>query len=295
MQNLILSQNNQNNKFGTLYCIGTPIGNLEDITLRAIHILKSCDEIYCEDTRVTTKLLQHFQISKPTYRLDENTILSKREEVANKVINGLHIAFCTDAGMPCISDPGSKLVSYFLQNNLEYTIIPGPSACVTAFAGSGFNSKNFYFAGFLSKQKSERLKQLEELSKIKNPIIIYESPKRVIQTLKDINKINESAIVAIGRELTKIHEQYIVYSIKDLIEKINNNPDFLPLKGEFVICISDFYIPKNQDIVKLKCDIAVYIDTLLKAGLTKTQIKQNLIDCFDISRNDAFRLVTEQD
>lgn len=187
----------------TLYLVPTPIGNFEDMTFRSVEVLKSVDLIYCEDTRVTKILLSHFNITTPlkSYHIfNEN---SRCEEILNNLKSGLNIALVSDAGLPCISDPGFLISKYVIENDYNVISLPGASASLTALIASGLPNEKFYFNGFLNSKQSQRIKQLNELIDKQETLIIYEAPHRIIETLKDIYQVFGNRNIVIARELTK--------------------------------------------------------------------------------------------
>lgn len=235
--------------------MATPIGNLQDITLRAIETLKSVDLIACEDTRVSRKLLDHFGIKKPLISLHQHSDDRRISEIIESLNRGQNIAYITDSGTPGISDPGQKLVSQIrnpkseilnniqIQNSkfqtsneakkLNVISIPGPSAVTAAISVSGMVNKEFYFAGFLPKKKGRQTKMIE-LAKIEVPIVIYESALRLEKTLQDIEKyFGRDCEIFIAREMTKIYEEYFGGKVSDVLENIHSHK----LKGEIVLLI----------------------------------------------------------
>lgn len=215
-----------------LYIVATPIGNLEDITFRAIKTLKEVDYIFAEDTRVTKKLLDAYDIKTTLYRYDEFTKHHQITNIINLLKDGKNIAVVSDAGTPCVSDPGYELVDEALKENIIVTSIPGSSALTTSIAMSGISTRRFCFEGFLPKKKG-RQTLLKELANEKRTIIIYESPYRVEKTLRDIYEYMGEKNIAIVREITKIYEEILRGTTSELLEKIAKKP----LKGEVVILI----------------------------------------------------------
>lgn len=215
---------------GTLYIVSTPIGNLEDITLRALRILKSVDLIACEDTRQTKILLAHFQIKKNLISYHQHSKLSKINLLISKLESGQNIAVVTDAGTPGLSDPAGVLIAEAFQSKLKVVPIPGPSALTTLLAVAGESMDKFLFLGFLPKKKG-RLTLLKYLDKSKFPIVFFESPKRILKTLKDIQDTMGDRFIIVGRELTKKFEEIYRGRISEVISKIKP-------QGEFVIIIS---------------------------------------------------------
>ena len=219
---------------GTLYIVSTPIGNLEDITLRALRILKEVDLIAAEDTRHTGLLLRHFGIQKPLTSYFEGNELKKREWILSRLKQGDRIALVSDAGTPGISDPGFRLIQMVIENQIPIIPIPGPSAVIAALSVSGLPTDAFLFKGFLphkSKKRRDLLKQLEET---KETLIFYESPHRLTETLKDILDILGDREIVLTRELTKIYEEVL----RGKVSEIQNQLAERKLKGEITLVIS---------------------------------------------------------
>lgn len=211
--------------------VATPIGNLEDITLRAIKILKEVDVIAAEDTRHTLKLLNHLEIKKPLISYYKQNEKVKSNILIEKVLKGENIAVVSDAGTPGISDPGEEIVKEAIKSNIEIVPIPGACAAINALTSSGLDTKEFIFIGFLSVNKKERKEKLEQIKKIQSTLIFYEAPHKLITTLESIKEIFGDRRIALARELTKIHEEYMRGKISEVLEKIENP------KGEFVIVV----------------------------------------------------------
>lgn len=219
----------------TLYMVATPIGNLDDITYRAINILKSVDVIACEDTRHTNGLLNHYSIQKRLISCHSYNEEQSAKGIIELLDQGLNIAYCSDAGTPGISDPGARLCERVREES-EHTIvpIPGASAFVSLISASGRIGKAFTFEGFLSPKKGKRRSRIEELIKAGNAFIIYESPFRVVKTLEELKEFSSIERVVIGRELTKAHEEINVGSAQEIYENYKNRAS---IKGEFVILV----------------------------------------------------------
>lgn len=215
-----------------LYIVATPIGNLDDITLRAIKTLEEVDFIFAEDTRVTKKLLNHLGIEKIVYRYDEHTKMHQVSNIANMLENGNKIALVTDAGTPCISDPGFEVVDEALKRGIKVIPIPGPSAMTAAASVAGISTRRFCFEGFLPKKKG-RQTLLKSLAEEERAIVIFESPHRIEKTLRDIETFIGVREVVIVREITKIYEEILRGTTTELIEKLSKNP----VKGEIVLLI----------------------------------------------------------
>ncbi|MBC2851253.1 16S rRNA (cytidine(1402)-2'-O)-methyltransferase [Cetobacterium sp. 8H] len=215
-----------------LYIVATPIGNLDDITLRAIKTFEEVDFVFAEDTRVTKKLLNHLGIEKIVYRYDEHTKMHQIANIANMLENGNKIALVTDAGTPCISDPGFEMVDEALKRGIKVVPIPGASAMTAAASVAGISTRRFCFEGFLPKKKG-RQTLLKSLATEERTIIIFESPHRIEKTLGDIETFIGVREVVIVREITKLYEEILRGTTTELIEKLAKNP----IKGEIVLLI----------------------------------------------------------
>jgi 16S rRNA (cytidine1402-2'-O)-methyltransferase len=223
----------------TLYVIATPIGNLSDISFRAIDVLKNVDLILCEDTRVTKKLLEHYQIKNPTLSYHQHSKLKRVDYILDLLKQNKNLALVSDAGTPGISDPGNKLISAIIASPglvVKIVPLPGPSAVTAAASISGFPMDKFLFLGF-PPIKKKRKKFLEEIVKTKYPIIFYESPYRIIKTLKELSSFVENREVVVCRELTKKFETIYRGEIKKAIKEIENPPAGGKIKGEFVVIV----------------------------------------------------------
>lgn len=218
---------------GKLYVVGTPIGNLGDLSPRAVNTLEKVDFIAAEDTRVTMKLLNHFGIKKEMVLYFEHNKRERGEMICSRIAQGENCAIVTDAGMPCISDPGEDLVKLCYELNIKVESVPGPTAFATAMALSGMSSGRFTFEGFLSVNKKSRREHLEEIKDEKRTLIFYEAPHKLANTLKDLYKVLGDRELAIVREITKIHEQVIKTTLKAASEEYASNT----LKGEIVLVI----------------------------------------------------------
>ncbi|MCE3023057.1 16S rRNA (cytidine(1402)-2'-O)-methyltransferase [Staphylococcus pasteuri] len=219
----------------TLYLVGTPIGNLADITYRAIDTLHQVDLIACEDTRVTRKLCNHYEIKTPLKSYHEHNKDQQTEYMIEQLLSGLNVALVSDAGLPLISDPGYELVVEARKQNIKVETIPGPNAGLTALMASGLPSFTYTFLGFLPRKDKDKVNILSERMYQNSTLIIYESPHRVTDTLKSIAKVDNHRQVSLGRELTKKFEEIVTADVETLLTKVQNND--IPLKGEFVILI----------------------------------------------------------
>lgn len=225
---------------GKLFLVATPIGNLDDITLRALKVLKEVDLIAAEDTRHTLGLLNHFEISKPLISYYRETEKKKSSILIEKLIEGKNIAIVSDAGTPGISDPGEEIIKQAILNNIEIIPIPGCVAFVNALICSGFDTKEFEFIGFLSSNNKEKKDKLEEIKFDTRTIIFYEAPHKMKSTLKTMLEILGDREIVLARELTKIHEEFIRGKISTILEQI------VEFKGEFVIILKGNDKSKND-------------------------------------------------
>lgn len=220
---------------GRLIIVGTPIGNLGDLTPRVAQAFEAADAICCEDTRVTSKLLAHLGISCPLVRCDENVIASRSPELIGRMLAGDVIAFASDAGMPSVSDPGQVLVDASREAGVDVEVIPGPSACVTALVASGIPCEHFYFEGFLPRKHGERVRRLSQLAAIPGALLFYESPHRVAASLEAVAEVFPTRQVALCRELTKLHEEVLRAQAPYLLEQVRERGE---LKGEMVLVVA---------------------------------------------------------
>src|SRR5215210_95294 len=213
----------------TLYLVATPIGNLEDITLRALRTLKECDVIAAEDTRHTGQLLKHFQISKPLLSYFQFNEAKRSEQIIERLRRGEKVALVTDAGTPGISDPGERVVKAVIAAGLRVESVPGPCALVAALTASGVSTDEFHFVGFLPHKSGQRRTQLENLKTVPGTLVLYESPYRIEKLLTELKDIFPDQRVVLARELTKKFEEFLRGTPSELIAEIGNRT----LKGEF--------------------------------------------------------------
>ena len=225
---------------GTLYLVATPIGNLEDITIRALNVLKEVDLIAAEDTRHTLGLLNHFEISKPLISYYKQIEKAKSEMLISKLLRGKNIALVSDAGTPGISDPGEEIVRQAIDNNIKIVPIPGACAFINAIIASGMSTREFEFIGFLSANKKEKEEKLEEIKYDTRTLVFYEAPHKLKNTLEVMLKILGDRKIVLAREITKIHEEFIRGSISTILEQI------VDTKGEFVIIIEGNSVSKKD-------------------------------------------------
>ena len=266
---------------GKLYLVATPIGNLEDITLRALKILKEVDLIAAEDTRNTLKLLNHFKITKPLISYHRHNEEIKVDNLISKLKNGENIAVVSDAGTPGISDPGEVIVKSAIENNIEVIPIPGACAAINALIASGLDTKEFTFDGFLPLNKKARREKLNELKNETKTAIIYEAPHKLQNTLEDLKKIVEKRKIVLGREITKIHEEFIRGNIDEIISKNTN------LKGEMIILLEGATKKEEEKNIN-KLSIEEHYNYYKNLGLDKKEIIKKISKDRGVSKNEIY-------
>ena len=270
---------------GILYVVGTPIGNLGDITSRALDILNSVDLIACEDTRTSSVLLKHFNINKKLVSYHKFNEKGKSNSLIEDLKSGKNIALISDAGCPCISDPGSILVHEAIENNIEVIAIPGPSAVITSLMSSGMDTASFTFYGFLdreSKKIEESLKKIQNDSS--NIAVIYESPKRIIKLLEKINDILDNPYVCLCNDLTKKFEKKYYGNTSEVINLLKNNPN--SELGEYVLLIE-----KKQMIKEEKEEYTIeslIIDEMVKNDCTMKEAIKIVSEKYQINKNIVY-------
>lgn len=263
---------------GILYIVGTPIGNLNDITLRALDTLKNVDIILAEDTRQTLKLLNHFEIEKKLISYHRHNEDDKINQVVTLLDEGKNLALVSDAGMPIISDPGQNLIKCLINNNYEVVVIPGVTALITGIVKSGLDSTRFTFEGFLSINKKQRNARLNSLKDETRTMIFYEAPHKILATLKDMYEVFGNRNICIARELTKIHEEYIHTTFKEAIDKIEKEG----IRGEIVLLIEGINEEELKEQIKQEM---INIDS-------KELVKKYISD--GISKKDAIKMVAKE-
>lgn len=221
---------------GKLFVVGTPIGNLGDITYRAVETLKTVDFICAEDTRVTVKLLNHYEIKKPLVSYHEHSARQVSENIVSRILSGESCAVVSDAGMPCISDPGEDLVRRCIENEIPIEVVPGPTAMASAVAISGLSTSRFAFEGFLSVTKKQRYAHLQSVSKDPHTLIFYEAPHKLVSTLNDMLEYLGDRKISLCRELTKIYEEVIRTTVSGAIEYYKDKTP----KGEYALIIEGY-------------------------------------------------------
>ena len=267
---------------GELYVVATPIGNLEDITLRAINILKKVDLIAAEDTRHTLKLLNHLEISKPLISYHRHNEELRVDLLIEKLEEGQNIALVSDAGTPGICDPGEEIIKKCIEKQIKVIPIPGACAMINALICSGLDTNEFTFIGFLPLNKKLRKNKLEEIEKSNKTIILYEAPHKLKNTLKDLKEVINDRKIVLAREITKIHEEFIRGSIDELINKIDN------IKGEIVLLIEKNTISNKEnkfDHLTLEEHYKLYEDK----GYNKKEIIKKLAKDRNVNKNEIYQ------
>jgi 16S rRNA (cytidine1402-2'-O)-methyltransferase len=245
-------------KRGMLYVVATPIGNLEDITYRAVRVLKEADLIACEDTRHTAKLLQHYGLDKPTVSYHEHNEAARAEELVAKLEQGLNVAQVSDAGMPGISDPGYRVIKLAIEHGMQVVPVPGPSALISALAASGLPTDSFQFLGFVPSRSGQRRTMLELLRQAQHTTIFYEAPHRIAATMEDIVEIlGPEQPVVLARELTKIHEEFIRGTAAEVLARTQAQE----LRGEITLLIGKSALQETNAVVK---DIAQRLEEIMR-------------------------------
>ena len=269
---------------GILYVVGTPIGNMGDLSPRAVETLRQVDFIAAEDTRVTVKLLNHFDIKKPMLSYFEHNKHQKGEYIIDRLLAGENCAVVTDAGMPCVSDPGEDLIRQCAEAGIRTAVVPGPSAVISALAVSGLETGRFTFEGFLSVNKKSRSEHLESLLDEKRTMIFYEAPHKLPNTLCDLYRTFGDRKLTIARELTKVHEEIIRTTTKEAAERYTGDN---PLKGEIVLILEG---KKTADAAVMTPERAVaYAKELIASGMRPTDAAKEAAAIAGLKKNDIYK------
>ena len=275
---------------GKIYLVATPIGNLSDISMRAIETLKNVDIIACEDTRNTIRLLNHFEIKGHLTSYHEYNKIDKAYELCEKVKEGNNIAFVSDAGMPAISDPGYELVDIAYKEGLEVTVVPGASAVVSALAISGISSRRFAFEGFLPADKNEKKEILTELSQESRTLILYEAPHRLLKTLKELFDYMGDRNIAIVREITKLHEEVLRGKLADIIADYESEK--IAIRGEYVLVIEGkSLLEKREERQKSFEEISIreHYEKYIAEGMDKKDAMKAVAKDRGIQKRDVYK------
>lgn len=273
----MIQKSYENSEYGKLYLIPTPIGNLDDITLRAIKTLEMVDIVYAEDTRETLNLLKYLKINKKVESCHKYTEMKHKDKIVQILKLGKNIGYVTDRGTPLISDPGNVIVDESIKQNITVIALPGPNALLPAINMSGLSNERFLFYGFLNSKQSLAKKELIDLKDIKQTIIFYESPHRITDTLSQILDVFGNRNIAIVREISKIHEEVIRDNIENIL-KISDT-----LKGEMVIIVEG-----NKKEETLEVNYTEEIDKLLTQGYSKRDVIREIADKYNVSKNKLY-------
>ena len=277
---------------GKLYLVATPIGNLEDITFRAINVLKEVDLIAAEDTRHTLKLLNYYEINKPLISYHRHNEDIKTDLLINNLLEGKNIAVVTDAGTPGISDPGEEVVKEAIKNNIEIIPIPGACALVNALIASGLNTKEFAFYGFLPLNKKNRQNTFDRIKKEDKTIILYEAPHKLVKTLEDILENIGDIPCVLAKELTKIHEEFLRENISVVLSELKTKES---IKGEYIILLdlnSNKFISTDNNIEIKSLD--EQYEFYANQGMDKKEIIKKIAKNKKVSKNEIYQLFLDR-
>jgi len=270
---------------GTLYLVATPIGNLSDISARAVKTLREADFIAAEDTRVTRKILTHLEIKKPLVSYYKHNSRTSGDKILSRIKNGENCALVTDAGTPGISDPGEDLVRLCAGDEIPVIVIPGPCAAVVALSLSGLGAERFSFEGFLSADSKKRKAHLEEIKSEKRTMVFYEAPHKLLRTMKDLLKTTGDRRVSISRELTKIYEETLRMTLSEAIEYFENKPP----RGEFVLVVEGLNnFPDTDNKIEDGHKLAL---KLIKTGLSARDAVKKAADETGCGRNALYKII----
>lgn len=290
----MISAQADNSGRGCLYLVATPIGNLEDISLRALRVLKESDIVACEDTRQTLKLLSHFDIHKTLESYHEHNEMTRAPELVLRIEEGARIALVSDAGTPVISDPGHRLVSLCLRHKLPVVPIPGPSAIIAALAASGMPSEEFTFLGFLPARPAERRRHLRKISTEPRTMVLYEAPHRLRAALEDALEILGNRHAAVAREITKVHEEFLHGRIEELITALAEKP----ARGEITVLIAPPELTSAQESVRQTESVSLAARvTEIEAmqGIDRKAALKQAAKEFGLAKREAYkRLIAEE-
>ncbi len=268
-----------------LYIVGTPIGNLDDMTFRGVETLKNADLIAAEDTRQTIKLLSHFGIETPLTSYHEHNRAAKGVRLMEMLLEGKNVALVSDAGMPCISDPGCELVKECIEKGIEFTVVPGPTAFVTGVVLSGLKTQNFKFIGFLSVKTSERVAKLNAVKGETETLIFYEAPHKLLRTLRDFLAYFGDRKIAVCRELTKRYEEVRRGLISEVLEHFENNP----IKGEFVLVVEG----AKEEEQAFETTVEQHLLAVMETGVSKKEAISIVAKERNIPKKEVYNIAIE--
>lgn len=266
---------------GTLYLVATPIGNLEDITYRAVRILGEVDVIACEDTRQTRKLLERYGIAKPVVSYHEHNEAERAEELVAKLRGGANVALVSDAGMPLVSDPGYRVVAAAVREGITVTPAPGASAVVAALAASGLATDRFYFGGFLPVKSGQRARALEELKGERATLVFYEAPHRILETLADVERVLGPRPVVVARELTKVHEEFLRGTAAEVRAALAARAS---IKGEMTLVIG-----KAEAQTSDETPVEEAVEACMRAGMSRMDAMKEVARRRGVSKREIYR------
>jgi 16S rRNA (cytidine1402-2'-O)-methyltransferase len=267
----------------TLFVVATPIGNLEDITFRAVRILKEVDWIACEDTRQTAKLLHHYGIGTSTLSYHEHNEMERAKDLVSRMLSGSSGALVSDAGMPLVSDPGYRLVHAAVEARINVIALPGPSASLTALAASGLPTDQFHFGGFLPVKPGQRFHAIEAIRHEQATVIFYEAPHRILDALADIESALGPRHVVVARELTKIHEEYLRGTAAEIRTALVNRD---AVRGEFTVLIGKATKPVADDT-----PINDAVESCIRGGMSRMEAMKTVARQRGLSKRDVYRSV----
>lgn len=272
-----------------LYLVGTPIGNLDDMTFRAIRILQEADMIAAEDTRNTIKLCNHFDIKTPLMSYHEHNLMVGGEKILSLLEEGKSVALVSDAGMPCISDPGADIAKKAIEEGFDVVPVPGANAAIAALVASGLETQPFYFFGFLSRQKKERLNQLKDLQFRRESILLYEAPHRLKETLRAMKEVlGETRHITLARELTKRYEEFLRGTLEEAIQWAESTE----LRGEFCLVIEGFQGELSEESTAWWEGLSIpeHVEALMeKEGISSKEAIKKVSTDRDMNRKDVYR------
>jgi 16S rRNA (cytidine1402-2'-O)-methyltransferase len=276
---------------GTLFLVATPIGNLEDISPRALRVLREADFIACEDTRHTSRLLTRYGIDTPKKSYHEFNEEKRTREWMQKLSEGMHIALVSDSGTPLLSDPGYEIVSACRREGIRVVPIPGPNAAIAALVGSGLPTDSFFFAGFPPARSSQRKRRLEELATVPATLIFYEAPHRILGSLADMVSVLGPRRATVARELTKVHEEFLYGTLPELLDLLGSREK---IQGECVVVVER----GNPEITRVVYpdSIREHLDAVIqKTGLSRNEALKSVAQQRGIPRKQAYKMLLEDD
>ena len=266
---------------GTLYLVATPIGNLEDITYRAVRVLKEAGLIACEDTRQTRKLLDHYGIRTPTVSYHEHNEAPRAAELLEKLRQGLTVALVSDAGTPLVSDPGYRLVQRAIENGIRVEPVPGASALLAALTASGLPSDEFHFAGFLPPKSGRRRKALEKLKAEEATLVLYESPHRILETLEDLAVVLGERPTVLAREITKLHEEFLRGTPAELKQLLQTR---VSIKGEITLLVGKALHAESDDT-----PLAEAVEECVQSGMPRMEAIKAVARRRGLSKREVYK------